>query len=202
MVQRLSIPQHGAYLMESPGSQSEHETNQQLSDPGADAPAESVLPPTPAGQSASLSSPPDDAPRFSSASYPPPPSSPPTSALGGAVSKDEKLWGTFMHLSAPILGIAGSLTGVPVLGVLGPLVLWLIKRHESRFLDDQGKEALNFNITVSLAMLVCIPLFLILIGIPLMILIGLGALVLMIIASIKANNGEWYRYPMTLRLVK
>ncbi len=134
-------------------------------------------------------------------SWTPPPA--PPAGPGGALTQDEKLWGTFMHLSALIVGIIGSMTGIPAFSFLGPLVLWLIKRHESPFLDDQGKEALNFNITVGLAMLLCFPLILLLgLGLLLMFIIGIAALVLTIMAAIKANNGEWYRYPFSLRLVK
>ncbi len=92
---------------------------------------------------------------------------------------------------------------LPMVGnVLGPLIVWQIKKDLDPFVDQQGKEAVNFQITVSLAFLVCGVLAWILIGFPLMLLIGIGALVLTIIAGIKANEGQAYRYPFCLRLLK
>lgn len=70
------------------------------------------------------------------------------------------------------------------------------------FVDDQGKEALNFQITVAIAMIVSMILMLVLIGVVLMFLVGIAALAFTIIAAIKANEGQYYRYPFTLRLVK
>jgi len=118
-------------------------------------------------------------------------------ATAGAPSADEKTWAMIAHLAA----LAGYV--VPVLGnVLGPLIVWLIKKDTMPFVDEQGKEALNFQITVFIAFIICIPLCFIVIGIPLLFVVGIGALVLMIIAAIKAQNGENYRYPFALRLVK
>jgi hypothetical protein len=115
---------------------------------------------------------------------------------GAAPSKDEKTWGMLCHLSA----FAGFI--VPFGGILGPLVVWLIKKNEMPFADDQGKESLNFQITIYIAALICIPLIFVLIGIPLIILVGLFWLIMTIVASIKANDGVHYRYPFALRLIK
>jgi uncharacterized Tic20 family protein len=70
------------------------------------------------------------------------------------------------------------------------------------FVDDQGKEALNFQITVFGAAVISFFLMFILIGFLLIFVVGLGALVLTIIAAIKANEGVAYRYPLTIRLIK
>ncbi|WP_425388043.1 DUF4870 domain-containing protein [Arenimonas malthae] len=113
----------------------------------------------------------------------------------------------FAHLSA-LLG--GLLTGA-VGGwgcFLGPLVIWLMKKDTMPFVDEQGKEALNFNITIAIAMVVLVVFSIVTLGIgaliavPLMVIIGIGALVLIIMASIKAKDGISYRYPMTIRLIK
>jgi len=113
------------------------------------------------------------------------------------VSKDEQNWAMICHLSA----LAGFL--IPFGNIAGPLIVWLIKRAEMPLVESNGKEALNFQITVLIAVAVCIPLMFILIGIPLMIIIGLGALILTIMAAVKVSNGEFeYRYPLTLRLLK
>ena len=113
----------------------------------------------------------------------------------------------FAHLSAILGGLLTSMVGG--LGVfLGPLVIWLMKKDTMPFVDDQGKEALNFNITVAIAMVALLVLTFVTLGIgalltvPLMMVIGIAWLVLTIIATIKANNGEAYRYPFTLRLIK
>jgi hypothetical protein len=111
------------------------------------------------------------------------------------LNQDDKTWGMLAHLS----GLAGYL--IPFGNVIAPLVIWLAKRDTSPYVGDQAKEALNFQITVTLAFLVCIPLMFIIIGIPLAFAVGIGALVLLIIAAIKAYDGVGYRYPLTLRLV-
>ena len=87
-------------------------------------------------------------------------------------------------------------------GFLGPLIIWLIKKNDHPFIDEQGKEALNFQITVVLASLACIPLTFLCIGVPLLIALPIVNLVFCIIATVKTNNGEHYRYPIALRLVK
>ncbi|MCB1606301.1 MAG: DUF4870 domain-containing protein [Xanthomonadales bacterium] len=102
----------------------------------------------------------------------------------------------FAHLSALI----GFL--IPLGSILGPLIVWQIKKAEFPFVDDQGKEALNFQITVAIAVIVCIVLMFVLIGMLLLPVVGIAALVFTIIGGIKANNGETYRYPMTIRLIK
>jgi len=82
-----------------------------------------------------------------------------------------------------------------------PLIVYLAMKGESEFVATNAKEALNFHLSVLIYCLCCIPLMVVLIGIPLLILIGLGSLVLAIIAAIKASDGGCYRYPLTLRLI-
>ncbi len=89
-----------------------------------------------------------------------------------------------------------------VTGFLGPLVIWLIKKDQSKFVDDQGKEALNFQITVLIAMLIAGATTLICIGVVLVPAVGIADLVFCIIAAVEANKGVAYRYPLTLRLIK
>lgn len=133
---------------------------------------------------------------------PPPPHEPPPEPLDTAVmpSREERQWALFAHLSALLGGLVTShFFGLGCL--IGPLVIWLIKKDTMPFVDDQAKEALNFNITVAIAAVVCWILVFVLIGIPLVILLGLAWLVFVIIAAIKANEGERYRYPFTLRFI-
>lgn len=125
----------------------------------------------------------------------PPPYEPPH-VEGGAVTADERQWAMFAHLSA----LAGFV--IPFGNVIGPLVIWLIKKDTMPFVDDQGKESLNFQITVTIAAIICMALIVVLIGIPLLFVVGLIALVLTIIAGVKANEGVRYRYPFALRLIK
>jgi len=100
-------------------------------------------------------------------------------------------YAAFCWLLAPLIG-----------NVIGPLIVWQLKKDLDPFVDQQGKEALNFQLTYSVAMMVCGLLAWVLIGFPLMLLVGITALVLTIIAGIKANEGQAYRYPLCWRLIK
>lgn len=131
---------------------------------------------------------------------------PPVTEAGGdtGIPAEERQWAMFAHLAA----LTGLVTGG--LGCfLGPLVVWLVKRETMPFVNDQGKEALNFNITmfgVSVILwVVGTILLVILIGFLFYLAafaVGVFWLVMTIIAAIKANEGVAYRYPLTLRLVK
>jgi uncharacterized Tic20 family protein len=92
-------------------------------------------------------------------------------------------------------------------GFFGPLILWLVKKDESPFINHHGREALNFQITVFLAHLVLFGLMLVSIFvfvgvflIPLLFVLPLLALIAEIMACMAANRGEWHRYPCSLRL--
>lgn len=111
-------------------------------------------------------------------------------------AREARQWAMFCHLSA-FFGVI-----FPFGNLLGPLILWQLKRESDPFIDAQGKEALNFQITVAIAALVSTLLMVIVIGFPLLLLVFVGALVLTIIGGIKANEGLDYRYPFTLRLLK
>ncbi len=111
--------------------------------------------------------------------------------------RDSRMWAMFSHLAAfasvfiPIIG-----------GVVGPLVVWLIKKEEMPFVDDQGKESINFQITMAIGFFISFLLTFVVIGIPLLLLLGLADLILIIIAAIKANDGVQYRYPFAIRFIK
>ncbi|MGG6237835.1 DUF4870 domain-containing protein [Nodosilinea sp. AN01ver1] len=109
---------------------------------------------------------------------------------------ESRMWAMLAHLSA----LSGFV--IPFGNIVGPLIVWLVKRNEMAFVADQGKEALNFNISMTIYMLVSGVLIFVLIGIPLIIVLGIAWLVLTILAAIKANEGVAYRYPLILRLVK
>jgi uncharacterized Tic20 family protein len=114
-------------------------------------------------------------------------------------------WGMFCHLSA-LLGLVwfpfGGHLLVPFGHLLGPLVIWLVKRKEYPFVDRQGKEALNFQISMTLYGILSSILVFILVGFLLLMVLAVTDVVLVIIASVKASNGESYRYPFTIRFIK
>ncbi|HMP84578.1 MAG TPA: DUF4870 domain-containing protein [Verrucomicrobiota bacterium] len=127
----------------------------------------------------------------------PTPSQPPTES-------DIRMWNMWCHLSA----LAG-LVGVPFGNVLGPLIVWQIKKDQIPSVVEHGKAALNFQITVLLAVIVtviaAIVLSLILIGfllIPVAIVIGICGAVFAVVAGIKANEGKDYRYPYSITFIK
>ena len=90
----------------------------------------------------------------------------------------------------------------PFGSVVGPLILWQMKKEKDAFIDDQGKEALNFQITVAIAWIACIVLAFTIVGFFLMFALAVATIVLTIIGSIKANKGIPYRYPLTWRVIK
>ncbi|MBC7903473.1 MAG: DUF4870 domain-containing protein [Gemmatimonadaceae bacterium] len=85
---------------------------------------------------------------------------------------------------------------------LAPLIIYLIKKDDSHYVAQHAKESLNFQLTLVIAYIVCIPLILILVGILLMWVIAIASLILCIIATINAADNKIYRYPFTLRLIK
>lgn len=126
---------------------------------------------------------------------PPPPPPPPYGAPSAYAPptplspQDEKNWSLGAHL------------GVLLVGFLAPLIIWLMFKGRGPFLDHHAKESLNFQITVMIALFASAILSLLLIGIVLMFAIIPWMIVMPIVAAVKASNGEWYRYPLTLRLV-
>ena len=113
-----------------------------------------------------------------------------------AVDGESRTWGMLCHLSA----LSAYVTGLG--GILGPLIVWLVKKDSLPFVDDQGKESLNFQISMLIYHLIGAALLLcFFIGIPVLIVLSAMNIVLIIGASAKANRGEAYRYPFTLRLI-
>ena len=124
------------------------------------------------------------------------------------LSSEERQWAMFAHLSALAGGILTSGWAGSLGCFIGPLIIWMVKKDTMPFVDDQGKEALNFNITVGIVFLALLLLSIMTLGIGLIIaipgwiIVGIAWLVFTIIAAIKANEGVAYRYPLTLRLIK
>lgn len=99
------------------------------------------------------------------------------------------------------LAMLAHLLGI-VSGFVGALIIWLIKKDQSAFIDEQGKEALNFQITVMIAFVGSWILMFVLIGMLLMPLILIGNLVFCILAAVAVSKGEHYKYPLAIRLLK
>lgn len=108
----------------------------------------------------------------------------------------ERQWAMFSHLTAFTACI-----GVPFGNIIGPLVMYLIKKEEFPFGRDQAKEALNFNLSCTIYAIIGIILSFVLIGIPLLIALGIFWIIVTIIAAVKSNDGVVYRYPLCIRFV-
>ena len=120
----------------------------------------------------------------------------PTPQQSPVDTRDQNMWAMLCHLSA----LAGFI--IPLGNVIGPLVIWMIKKDVYPLVDDQGKEALNFQISMTIYYVISGILILILIGIPLLIGLALFSLVVTIIAMVKASDGVAYRYPLSIRMIK
>jgi len=111
-------------------------------------------------------------------------------------SKEERTWAMLCHLSA----LAGLV--IPFGNIIGPLVIWLIQKDKIPAVNEHGKESLNFQITWSIAGVIAAFLTVIVIGFILLPAIGIFVLIMVIIASLKANNGESYQYPASIKFIK
>ena len=118
---------------------------------------------------------------------PPPPSA----------SSDVRTWCVLCHASA-LLGLFFHFLG----HIGGPLIVWLVKRGDSPEIDACGKESLNFQISMLIYDVIAFILVIVFIGIPILIALWILNTVLVIIASVKASEGKFYRYPLTIRLIK
>lgn len=110
-------------------------------------------------------------------------------------SQNERVWAMFCHLSA----FAGFI--IPFGSIIGPIVVWSIKRDQYPLVDDQGKEAINFQISMLIYFIVSAVLILLLVGIPLLIAIFFFRIIIIVVAAVKANEGVRYRYPVSIRFV-
>ena len=117
--------------------------------------------------------------------------------LAASKSSDVRTWCVLCHATA----LAGFF--VPWAGhILGPLIVWLVKRNDSPEIDEHGKESLNFQISMLIYNVIAGVLCLVLIGFVILAILHILNLVLVIIASIQASEGKFYRYPLAIRLIK
>jgi uncharacterized protein len=112
------------------------------------------------------------------------------------LSESERNWAMFCHLSA----FAGFF--FPFGGILGPLICWLSKRDQSVWVNANGRNSLNFQLSMLLYIVLAIPLCFIIIGIPIILMLATLKMVCVIIASIKASKGESFRYPLVIPFIQ
>jgi uncharacterized protein len=130
------------------------------------------------------------------ATTPQPGMTPPAGSTPPAPNRDQNMWAMLCHLSS----LAGFI--IPLGNIIGPLIIWLIKKDEYALVNDQGKEAMNFQISMTIYYIVSAILIIVLIGIVLLIGLAIFSLIMVIVAMIKANEGVAYRYPMCIRFIK
>jgi len=111
------------------------------------------------------------------------------------ISKEERNWAMFSHLSA-FIGLV-----IPLANIVAPLIFWQMKKEDMPFASAQAKEALNFQIAITIYVAIASLLIFVLIGFVLVPIIVIADIILVIMAAIKASEGTAYRYPWTLRLV-
>jgi len=120
-------------------------------------------------------------------------------AAAGSVDAEARKWAMMCHFA----GLAGLLPVVPGLGsVVAPLIVWQLKKDLSAFVDEHGKEAVNFQISMLIYAVVSALLIFACIGIVLLPAVVIFDVVLALVAGVKANNGERYHYPLTIRFIK
>lgn len=113
-------------------------------------------------------------------------------SAAGLPPKEACTWGMLCHLGA----LAGII--VPFGNIIGPLIFWLVKRNEFAFVDEQGKNALNFQISLTIYGLISAVLCLIVIGFVMLVALLVFGLVMTIMAAVKASDGQSFRYPLTI----
>ena len=111
------------------------------------------------------------------------------------INNEERTLAMLCHLSALAMFI------FPFGNIIGPLLVWLIKRDQYTEVDRQGKNALNFQISITIYTIIALMLVILFIGIPLLVAIGILNIVVIVIASIRSNNGERFEYPFSLKLI-
>lgn len=112
------------------------------------------------------------------------------------INSEEQTFSMLCHLGA----LAGYI--IPFGNVLGPLIFWLIKKDQYAEVDRQGKDALNFQISMTLWVIASAILILLVIGIFALIALGILNLILIIVASVKSNNGERFKYPLSIEFIR
>jgi hypothetical protein len=109
--------------------------------------------------------------------------------------RDARMWAMWCHL-----GALSGFIGIPFGNVLVPAVIWLTKRNDHPFIDENGKESLNFHVSLIFYFVIAVVLCLVFVGFVLLPVLYIGGIIFTITAAIRASDGAPYRYPMTIRL--
>jgi uncharacterized Tic20 family protein len=112
------------------------------------------------------------------------------------LSETERNWAMLCHLSS----FAGFF--FPFGGIIGPLICWLTRRDESEWVNLNGKSSLNFQLSILLYIVLAIPLCIIIVGIPIIIMLVILKVICVIIASVKAPKGEFFKYPLSIPFIQ
>jgi uncharacterized Tic20 family protein len=126
-----------------------------------------------------------------------------TSWLTGEISKDARMWAMFCHLA----GLAGLSPILPVIGsAVAPLVIWQMKKDEFPFVDEQGKQAVNFQLSMllygAIGTVVCLVTCIEVLMLVVLWVVGLVDLIFVLIGAVRANHGQHYHYPLAIRFFK
>lgn len=118
-------------------------------------------------------------------------------------SSNELFWGmsentyiVFMHISQ----FAGYIA--PLLGFILPLVMWLSNKDKSALIDEHGKNIINWLISLMIYAIISAFLVFIVVGIVTLIILGILAILYPIIGAIRASNGSFFKYPLTIKFIK
>ncbi len=122
---------------------------------------------------------------------------PPPAPVNVSAIANQRTWAAFIHASA-LLGVFIHFPG----HLLGPLILWFIKRDDSPELDAHGKEAVNFQISMLIYSAIAAVFCLVLVGFVFLAILWILNAIFVIIAAIQASDGKFYRYPMTIRFIQ
>lgn len=126
----------------------------------------------------------------------PAPAPPPTASAPSTISAEDRQWGMFCHLSS-FVGYV-----IPFGNVVGPLVLWLMKRETMPFVEGEGKESVNFQISVTIYAIISAILSFFCIGFVLLIALLIFDLIVVIMACIESSKGNAYKYPLCIRFIQ
>ena len=113
-----------------------------------------------------------------------------------ALSETERNWAMLCHLS----GFAGFV--FPFGGIIGPLICWLSRKDESAWVNVNGINSLNFQLSILLYIILVSPLCLILVGIPIVMMLVTLKVICIVIASVKASKGELFKYPLMIPFIQ